>query len=130
MPSIAVQATRSAITAADAFGNLTVASNANLYPGAKATVWTADGNTATVARVKILAVVGSTGVVVRRYPNIQDRIPGGGLSPSSGLTYDHDEVINVNYGYSNMLTWNGSSYISMEAQSVPIDPAYSKRTVP
>ena len=109
MPSIAIKATTVAVTAATTHGRLTVASNAYLFPGALAWVGLDDGTAQ--ARVKILSVSSTDTVVVRRFTKDDERSP-----PS--------------YGVSDMSAFNGASHISQEAQTAPIDPAYSKRVVP
>jgi hypothetical protein len=108
MPSIAVQEAFVAISAATNKGVMTVASADYLFPGARAWVSMDDGSL--TARVKILAVLSSTQIQVRRYRNNDENAP-----PS--------------YGTSDMSAFNGSAHIAMEAQDVPVDPSYAKRVV-
>jgi hypothetical protein len=121
MPSIAIQAGKAVVSAADTVGNLTVDSNAYLFPGANAWVTKDDGSLS--YRVKILAVTGSTGLKVRRYPQTQD--------PNTGVYYDNDRAPGINYGGSDMSAFNGvATHIYQEAQTAPVDPAYAKRVLP
>jgi hypothetical protein len=112
MPSIAVQEAFVAISAATADGVLTVASNAYLFPGALA--WLClDTATETSARmrVKILACISTDTVHVRPFVNNNENAP-------------------PQYGLGDVSAFNGASHICQEAQTAPIDPAYSKRVVP
>lgn len=110
MPSIAVQSAKANVTAATALGVLTVDSNAYLFPGTLA--WVAKDDMSLRARVKILMVSGTTSITVRRFKNDDERSP-----PS--------------YGLSDMSAFNGvATHIYVEAQTAPVDPAFSKRVVP
>jgi hypothetical protein len=109
MYSIAVHENTQAVSAATAAGVLTVASSAGLFPGAKAWVYLANGTAST--RVKILDVPSATTVVVRGYKNNDENSP-----PSYGLT--------------DMTAYNGASFITMETQTAPVDPAFAKRHLP
>lgn len=109
MPSIAVTEFTTAISAATSKGVLTVTSNAGLMPGALAWVYKTDDSAR--ARVKILSVSSTTGVVVRRFAN-------------------DDENSAPSYGRSDMSAFNAGSKITMEAQSAPVDPAFAKHAVP
>ena len=120
MPSIAVQRGKAVISAADAKGNLTVDSTGYLYPGTNA--WVSLDNGTAMARVKILAITGTTTLKVRRYPTVQDH--------NTGVFYDSEFTAGIHYGLSDMSAFNGSAHIDMEAQTAPVDPAYAKRVVP
>lgn len=121
MPSIAVQNAKANVTAATAIGALTVDSTAYLFPGANAWVSKDDGSLS--VRVKILAISGTTGLTVRKWPVFQD--------PASGTKYTKENSGAPSYGSSDMSAFNGvATHIYMEAQSVPVDPVYSKRVVP
>jgi hypothetical protein len=109
MPSIAIQEAFIAVSAASATGVLTVPSNDYLFPGALA--WVCKDNGSAQARVRILACIGSTQVQVRRFPNDNENSP-------------------LAFGVSDMTAFNGASHICQEAQTAPVDPAYSKRVVP
>ena len=114
MPSIPVTAKTVAITAATALGELTMASNDGLMPGAKAWVYKNDDSAR--ARVLILFQTGTTKITVRKYPvdangNINENAP-----PS--------------YGRSDMSAFTATSTISMENQLAPVNPAFSARSIP
>lgn len=109
MPSIAVQEAFVAITAATAGGVLTVASNAYLYPGTLAWLCKDDGSAR--ARVKIIACIGTDTVHVRPFAN-------------------NNENAAPQYGLGDVSAFNATSHICQEAQTAPVDPAYSKRVVP
>lgn len=118
MPSIAVQAATVAISAATSTGRLTVTSNAYLFPGTYAWVYTSNG--VSHSRVKILACIGTDTVVVRIMPVRKEK---------DGTSFTTEKAPPPGYGVSDMTAYNGSSFISMEAQSAPIDPTYAKRVV-
>ena len=110
MRSIAIQEAFLTVSAATNKGLLTVPANDYLFPGALA--WVAKDDGSLSARVKILACIGTTQIVVRRFPNDNENAP-----PS--------------YGVSDMSAFNGvATHISQEAQTVTVDEAYSKRVVP
>jgi len=119
MPSIAVQPATVAISAATNKGRLTVASNAYLFPGTYAWVYTSNG--VSHSRVKILARFGTDSVLVRIMPVRKE---------SDGTSYTTEKAPPPRYGVSDMTAYNGSSYISMEAQAAPVDPSYATRVVP
>jgi hypothetical protein len=108
MPSIAIQEAFVAISAATTGGVLTVTATDYLFPGALAWVVKDDGSAR--ARVKIIARLSSTTVLVRRFINDNENGP-------------------PNYGSSDMSAFNGSSHICQEPQTAPVDPAYSVRVV-
>ncbi len=107
MFSIPVQESIVAITGATAVGELTFASNATLHTGAKAWVTKNDGSDQ--ARVRLVKRLGATKFLVRRLPN------------------DNDGAPNEGFGYSDMSAFASASTICMEAQTVPVVPAYSDR---
>lgn len=119
MPSVAVARERQSITVATALGVLTVTSTANLYPGTNA--WVSTNNGATTARVKILEIVSSTTLRVRKWPLKME---------ADGSTHGQENFGAPGYGRSDMTAFNGTSFISMEAQAAPIDPSFSKRIIP
>lgn len=104
MPSNAVPEAFVAISAATNKGVLTVTSQTNLRPGAKAWVTKDDGSNS--ARVKILQVLSATSVLVRRYPN-------------------DDEGSQPTYGRSDMSAFATASHICQEVQNVVVDPSFS-----
>jgi hypothetical protein len=108
-----------ACSAADATGRLTVESTAYLFPGANAWV---KKDTAS-ARVKILAVLGATTILVRRWPTRK-------AQNDSELDHDQENYGTPNYGVSDMTDFDGGATVAMEAQVVPVDPAYMKRVLP
>jgi hypothetical protein len=109
VPSIAIQETFVAISAATAQGVLTVSDTSYLFPGAKA--WVAKDDGSLSYRVRILARLTSTTVSVRRYNN-------------------DDENSAPSYGSSDMTAFNGvSSHICQETQTAPVDEAYAVRVV-
>lgn len=110
MPSIAIQEAFVSISAATATGELTVASNALIFPGALAWIQKDDGSVES-ARVKILSLSGTTKVQVRRF-------------------VDDDETSMPQYGSSDMSAFATGSHICQETQNAPIDLAYSKRALP
>ena len=104
------------MSVATATGLLTVTTTDYLYPGALAWVTKDDGSA--MARVKILAIIGTTQVQVRRFANDSEFSNPGVLGGPS-------------YGRSDMTAFDGGGvHICQEAQNVPVDPAYSKRVVP
>lgn len=107
--NIAVHEYTQTVSAATATGTLTVPSSAGFCPGAKAWVYLANGTNQ--MRVLILDVPSATTVVVRGYANNDENSP-----PSYGLT--------------SMTAFNGASLLSQEAQTAPVDPAFTKRHVP
>ncbi len=109
MPSIAIQEAFVAISAATAQGELTVTSNAYVFPGGLAWICKDDGSAR--ARVKILFCAGTTKVQVRRFK-------------------DDDENAPPSYGGSDMTAFATGSHLCQEAQVVPVDPAYAKRVLP
>lgn len=119
MPSIAVQAAKSAITAASAVGRLTITSNVYFFPGANAWVTKNDGSA--TARVKILACIGTDTLLVRKWPLKME---------ADGTTHGQENYGPPGYGVSDMSAFNATSHICMESQSVPVDPTYAKRVVP
>jgi hypothetical protein len=124
MPSIAVPEAFIAVTAATAVGLLTVGSGntANLYPGAYA--WLAKDDGTLSYRIKILAVDSTANTVLaRRMPIKQDRF---------SQTYVDDEGNPPpSYGLTDFSTFNGvGCHICQERQTAPIDPSFSKRSVP
>lgn len=120
MPSIAVHKATVGVTASTNKGVVTLTTLTGIFAGANANLYKTDGSV--VYRVKILAILDTTAktISVRRYPNVQD---------SSGVTYDNDHVFQGNYGFSDVSAI-GTGFISMEAQSVPVDPAFSQRVLP
>lgn len=115
MPSIAIQEAFVAISAATAAGVLTVASTDYLFPGALA--WVALDNGTSSARVKILARLSSTQIRVRRFPNDNEGRP------------DNASYVPPGYGVSDMTAFATAAHICQEAQTVPVDPAFSVRVV-
>jgi hypothetical protein len=108
MPSIPIQDSFTVVSAADAKGNLTIASSTLLYPGTYG--WLAlDDGTASL-RVKIKKVVDGTHIVV-----------GPGEPQYTGL------FGSAQYGRIDCSAFNGSAHLCIEAQTAPIDLAYSKR---
>ena len=121
MPSIAVQAAKTAVTAATATGRLTVTSNAYFFPGTNA--WLAKDDGTLAVRVKILACIGTDTLLVRKWPT----------KPADEFRVAHgqENYGPPNYGVSDVSAFNGvASRISMEAQTAPVDPAFSKRVLP
>ena len=117
MPSIAIPEAFIAVTAADALGNLTVASTAGIYPGAHAWLTKDDGSLQ--YRVQILRVTSTTVFQVRRYPNDTEGRPDNNLYVPPG------------YGLSDVSAFNGvASHICVERQTVPVDPSFSIRNLP
>lgn len=115
MPSIAVSDAFVAITAADAAGNLTVASandSAPLYPGTQG--WLTKDDASATARVRIVSIsVDGLTIVV-----------GRGTDTSQ-------PAVAPNYGRIDVSAFDGGgAHLCIEAQTAPIDPAYSKRIVP
>jgi len=109
------------VSAATSKGRLTVTSNAYLFPGANA--WLAKDDGTLQYRVKILACIGTDTVIARRWPTKKE--------PDGSATYDKANFGAPSYGLSDLSAFNGvASYLSMEAQSVPVDPTYSKRVLP
>ncbi len=108
MPSIAIQEAFVAISAATATGELTLASNGYVFPGALAWICKDDGSAR--ARVKVLFCSGTTKVHVRRFKNDDENSP-----PS--------------YGGSDMTAFATGSHLCQESQVVPVDPAYEKRVI-
>jgi hypothetical protein len=121
MPSIAVHQEKQAVSAATAAGLLTVTSTTNLYPGANA--WLATDNGSSKSRVLILRITSATQLVVRVWPTRKSM-------ESTEPDHTLENYGAPNYGVSDVSAYNGSSHITMEAQSVPVDPAFSKRSVP
>lgn len=123
MPSIAVQAAKIVISAANNKGQLTVTSTAYVYPGTNA--WAVKDDGSVKYRVKILAITGTTTLLARRWPSKQDN---DGTTVS---THDQENYGSPHYGLSDLSALNGgSAHLSIEAQTAPIDPAYAKRVVP
>jgi hypothetical protein len=121
MPSIAVQAAKVAITAATSKGVLTVTSTAYIHPGTNA--WAVKDDGSVRYRVKILAITGSTTLVARRWPSKKE--------PDSNTTHDQENYGPPSYGLSDLSALTGgSAHLSIEAQTAPVDPAFSKRVVP
>jgi len=108
MPSISAPEVFLVIESASNIGDLLVETNQNVYPGTSGWICKNDGSAR--AYVKIVAVKGSDGVTVRRYPNDNPNSP-----PS--------------YGRSDMSAFNTASHLCIPIQPVAIDPAFSKRTV-
>lgn len=121
MPSIAVQKARQAVSAATAVGLLTVGSTTDLYPGTNA--WLSKDNGSAQTRVKIIKIVSSTQLVARAWP-IQK------AKNATETDHTQEDYGAPSYGVSDLSAYNGSSHITMEAQSAPVDPAFSKRIVP
>lgn len=121
MPSIAVQAAKATITAATSKGRVTVGSNAAFYPGTNAWIGKDDGSLS--ARVKILACIGTDTLLVRRWPSRK-------ATDATEATHDLENYGAPSYGLSDVSAFNATSHITMESQSAPIDPAFSKRVVP
>jgi hypothetical protein len=120
MPSIAVQAAKVAISAADASGRLTVTSNGYLYPGTYA--WAVKDDQSVQYRVKILACIGTDTVVVRRWHSKQE---------PDGTIHDQENFGPPNYALTDMSALDGGgAHLSVEAQTAPIDPAFAKRVLP
>jgi hypothetical protein len=120
MPSIAVPAVSLAVSAATSAGVVTVASTTDLYPGTNAWLGLSNGNSA--IRVRILKIINATTFLVRRWPT----------KPADEFRVAHDQENYgaPNYGVSDVSAYNGSSRISVERQTAPVDPAFSKRIVP
>jgi len=120
MPSIVVPKETQAITAATNKGLVTVASTTNLYPGTNA--WMGKNDGSANARVKILKILTATTFLVRKWPT---RKATDATEPS----HDLEDYGPPSYGLSDVSAFNATSHITMETQSVPIDPAFTKRTV-
>ena len=65
----------------------------------------------------------STQLVVRVWPTRKSR-------ESTEPDHTLENYGAPNYGVSDVSAYNGSSHITMEAQTAPVDPAFSKRSVP
>lgn len=120
MPSVAVPEAFCVVTTATAKGVLTVSASdcLLLFPGANAWVSKDDGSA--TARVKILSRLSTTTILVRRYPNDSETTKNFTvLAPAPS------------YGTSDMSAFTGSiAHICQEAQTAPVDPSFSVRTVP
>jgi hypothetical protein len=117
VPSISVQESFLAISAATATGGLTVTSTDYLYPGALA--WVAKDDGSLSIRVKIIAILSETTLTVRQ-------IYGSSLG-----NLNADQNSPPQYGFGNMSAFNAvASHICMECQNVPVDPAYRRRVSP
>lgn len=110
MPSIAISETALAVTAATATGELTVASNAGVYPGTFG--WLALNSGASSMRVEIVRLVGTTKLLVRGAP---DGTEGKIGAPS--------------YGLKSALAYNGASTLFIEAQTAPVSAAHAARNI-
>lgn len=122
MPSIAVPAVKVNITAATSLGVLTVDSTASIFPGTNG--WASKNDSSVQYRVRILAVTGSNTLVVRRWPQKTDN------DGTNITTHDQENFGPPHYGWSDVSALNGgSATLSIEVQTAPIDPAYSKRVV-
>ena len=120
MPSIAVQAAKIAITAADSTGRLTVASNGYIYPGTNA--WAVKDDGSVQYRVKILACIGTTQVLARRWPTKKEL---------DGTSHDQENFGAPSYGLSDLSDLDGGdAHLSIEAQTAPVDPHFLKRVLP
>jgi hypothetical protein len=95
------------VTAATAAGVVTVTDASGLAPGANAWLALSDGSNQ--VRVKILSIKANV-LIVRGYKDNRDE----GAIPS--------------YGRTDVSAFNGASYISMEAQTVPVNPAFASRS--
>ncbi len=120
MPSIAVQAAKIAISAADEVGRLTITSNAYVYPGTNA--WAVKDDLSVQYRVKILACIGTDQVLVRRWPTKKE---------PDGTEHDQENIGPPSYGLSDMSDLDGGgAHLSIEAQTAPVDPHFLKRVLP
>jgi hypothetical protein len=119
MPSIAVQAAKVAFSAADSSGRITVDSTGYLYPGTYA--WMRLTDNSLKARVRILAVLGTTTILVRRCNSKQE---------PDGTVHDQENYGPPRYTISDMSAFNAGGYIAVEPQTAPVDPAFSKRVIP
>src|ERR1700690_102803 len=115
MPSISIPPITVPITGATTLGVITF-SAADLFPGSWG--WMAKNDGSDQVKVKVLSVSpntsAATSATVRVYPNNSDE-QGQGNWLSAG------------YGYSDVSAFNTASSLWIGRQSVPIDPAYSKR---
>jgi hypothetical protein len=120
MTSIAVQAAKVAISAADASGRLTVTSNGYLYPGTYA--WAVKDDQSVQYRVRILACIGTDQVLVRRCNTKKE---------PDGTSHDQENFGPPNYALSDMSALDGgAAHLSVEAQTAPVDPHFLKRVLP
>lgn len=116
MPSIAIQEAFVAISTATTKGVLTVTSTDYLYPGALA--WVCLDSGASRARVKILAILSSTTLLVRRFANDSENTIGFTVRAPA-----------PSYGLSDMSAFSGSAHICQEAQTAPVDPSFTRRVL-
>jgi type IV secretory pathway TrbF-like protein len=116
MPSISIQAGTAAVTSASALGVVTVSTTdiVNIYPGAWA--WLYKTNGSNQVRVKIISIISAAAGTfqVRVFNNQADE-------------YGNGQQAGAFYTFKDVSTFATASAISWNTQSVPVDPAFSKR---
>jgi hypothetical protein len=119
MPSIAIPASTTPITGASALGVLTF-SAADVYPGSWGWLSKTDGS-GSPKKVKVLSVSpnssAATTANVRVFPNNADEYANG---QQAGAFYTNQDV--------SAFATGSALYINI--QTVPIDPAFNKRSLP
>ncbi len=126
MPSIVCPAVSLAITAATNKGLVSVSSTTDIYPGATAQMGLTNG-TASIL-VKVLKVISSTQILVRRWPT--KKAQNTGTTAWDKVDHDQQDFGAPNYGVSDVSAYNANARISIARQAVPVDPAHSKRLLP
>jgi len=119
MPSIATRKVTLAVSAATSLGVCTVSATTDLYPGTYGWLYTSNGSSR--ARVKILKIIDGTTFLVRKMPTAKEK---------DGTSFQSESNPPARYGVSDVSAFNGSSFISVEAQTAPVDPSLAKRSVP
>ena len=119
MPSVSIPASSTAITGASALGVITFAAS-DIYPGSWGWLSKTDGS-GSPKKVKILSVSpnssAATSATVRVFPNNADEFGNG---QQAGPFYTTQDVS----------AFNTVSTLYINIQSVPVDPAFSKRSLP
>lgn len=107
--SVQIQENIVAVTAANAVGELTFATNLGLHPGTLGWLTKNDGSLS--YRVRIVKLVGSTKAMVRRMPGDDERKACEGT------------------GYTDVSAFNTTSSLCVEAQLAQVSQSYVNREV-
>lgn len=122
MPSISIQDSFVAVSAADDAGNVTVsaADSVLLYPGTYGWLALDDGSAS--IRVKLKKINPPVG------DNVVIEVGQGEPEYSaSALAGNQQSFVSPSYGRLDVSDYNGSAHLCVETQTAPIDYAYSKR---
>jgi hypothetical protein len=120
MPSIVVPRVTTAFSATTATGKVTVTSSIGLLAGANVSMRLGDGTA--FARAKIIKVIDATHIQVREWPVYSEH--------DGSASYDKENSGPPQYGGRLKAAMNAAGVLTMEIQTVPVDPAYTGRTLP